>query len=275
MTGDLKVSVNIPTYNSEETIGECLQSVKEQTYPDIEIIVIDGFSHDGTLRIAREFGARTYFAKVLSDARRVGVEKSRGKYVLLLDSDQVLERNVIQRCVEKCENEGYDAVTLFEQSIMERDDLLHRVVAYDKWLLSSTRDEHVMYGSTIPRFFRKDVLKKIEWPRDLLIFDHYFIYLRALEAGAKTCFLDTKIYHHEPPTWASLIRKNYRYGRHYLKALGRDKRLVISHSIPRKVYITGKAFRNPSLFIGLLFLYLVKATSTTVGALSSLLSVVD
>jgi len=52
----MKVSVVIPTYNSANTIGTCLESIENQTYEDIEIIVVDNFSTDETAEIAKEYG---------------------------------------------------------------------------------------------------------------------------------------------------------------------------------------------------------------------------
>ena len=52
MKGKL-VSVNIPTYNSESTLEQCLKAVKNQTYKDIEIVIIDSYSKDKTLDIAK------------------------------------------------------------------------------------------------------------------------------------------------------------------------------------------------------------------------------
>ena len=81
-----KVSVNIPTYYSAQTLRETLESVRDQTWIDIEIIVIDSHSMDETRCIARDFGAKVFMADSLAEAREVGVRESTGKYILLLDS---------------------------------------------------------------------------------------------------------------------------------------------------------------------------------------------
>ena len=81
------VSVNIPTYNSESTLEQCLKAVKNQTYKNIEIIIVDSYSKDRTLEIAKKFNAKVIMCKgKLLEARILGTEKSKGEYVLLLDS---------------------------------------------------------------------------------------------------------------------------------------------------------------------------------------------
>jgi len=262
------VSVNIPTYNSERNLDECLRSVINQTYRNIEIILIDGYSRDRTLEIAKKYSAEVYFGKMLSERRRIGVEKSLGKYIFLLDSDQVLESDAVRKCVEKCEKEEYDMVTLFEKSIVERNTFVERIIAYDKWLFHSQHDDHAIYGTAIPRFFRASVLKRIDWPRDLLTFDHTFLHYEAVKTGAKACFMDVHIYHHETSSLAQVVKKFYSYGFYYIPALRKDKKLVIFHSMPRRAYFTRRALRDPLLFVGLFLLYLAKVIAAIAGALA-------
>lgn len=264
------VSVNIPTYNSEKTLDECLSSVVSQTYRNIEIIVIDSYSRDRTLEIAKKYGAKIYFGRStdLSQRRGIGVEKSLGKYILLLDSDQILEPDAITKCVEECEKKEYGMITFFEQSIIEKATFIERVIAYDKWLFHSQRDDDPIYGAAIPRFFRAEILKKISWPQGLITFDHSFIHYETIKTGARACFMDVYIYHHEPSSLTQVVRKFYYYGFYYVPALRKNKKLVILHSLPRRVYFSKKAFKNPALFMGLLLLYMVKGLATLAGVLA-------
>ena len=89
------ISVIIPTYNSEGTLALVLEAIKRQTYPKskIEVLVVDGGSKDSTVKIARK-----YHAKIVKNdkvhqvfAKHLGFIKSKGKYIVHLDSDEVLE----------------------------------------------------------------------------------------------------------------------------------------------------------------------------------------
>ena len=265
---ELLVSVNIPTYNSEKTMDECLQSVIGQTHPNIEIIIIDSYSRDRTLKISKDYGAKIYFANTLSDARKVGVENSLGEFVFFVDSDQILTIDVIRKCVEKCEKEGYDAITLFERSIIEKGTFTERVIAYDKWLFHSQHDDHPIYGSAIPRFFRIKILKRIKWPVGLGVQEHNLIYYEVAKIGAKVAFIDVPIYHHELHSLAQFVRKFYRYGLYYIPALRENRKLVAAHSMPRRTYFSKKALTKPSLFLGLFLLYFIKGFAGLIGALT-------
>jgi glycosyltransferase involved in cell wall biosynthesis len=87
----LKVSVNIPTYNRAHLIRHALDSVLRQTYPNVEIIVIDDGSTDGTGAVVAEYGDRVrYYYQPnggLGVARNAALEKSTGDLIAFLDSD--------------------------------------------------------------------------------------------------------------------------------------------------------------------------------------------
>jgi glycosyltransferase involved in cell wall biosynthesis len=86
------VSVIIPCYNAERYIAETLDSVFAQTYPAIEVIVVDDGSKDDTVKIAQKHKVRVLRQKngKVSAARNHGIRQSHGKYVLFLDHDDRL-----------------------------------------------------------------------------------------------------------------------------------------------------------------------------------------
>ena len=100
------VSVVIPTYNSQRTIGICLKSVREQTYSSIEVIVMDKNSSDRTSKIAESYGAKIFkLNSERTEAKNFGVKKALGEYVCFIDSDMELTPNVIEECVNLIEKD--------------------------------------------------------------------------------------------------------------------------------------------------------------------------
>lgn len=93
------VSVIIPTYNSSKTIERTLDSVFEQDYVNIEVIVVNDGSVDNTEDVLKKYKNRiTYFKQAnsgVSAARNLGFEKSKGNYIQYLDADDLLEKNKI------------------------------------------------------------------------------------------------------------------------------------------------------------------------------------
>ncbi len=92
------VSVVIPTYNRRDSVREAIASAVAQSYPDVEVIVVDDGSDDGTAEVVREFQEFQEFEAVqyvyqanrgVSAARNVGVARARGELIAFLDSDDV------------------------------------------------------------------------------------------------------------------------------------------------------------------------------------------
>ncbi|MEM2126856.1 MAG: glycosyltransferase family 2 protein, partial [Candidatus Bathyarchaeia archaeon] len=107
------VSVVIPTFNSEKTIEDCLKSIKNQTYRNIEIIIVDNYSQDKTIKIAKKYDVLIFSKKLgRSAARNFGAKKTMGDFLLFLDSDMVLTPKVIQECVEKIIKNKVDAIEI-------------------------------------------------------------------------------------------------------------------------------------------------------------------
>jgi len=85
------VSFVIPTLDSERTIGQCLESIKRQDYPKIEIVIVDGGSHDSTVKISSLYTSRIFLDRhSLGHARQTGANNSSGSIMGIFDSNVVL-----------------------------------------------------------------------------------------------------------------------------------------------------------------------------------------
>lgn len=124
------VSVIIPNYNYGRTIGMCLDSVSRQTYPRLEVVVVDDCSTDDSARIAREAGVTVLSTGTNSGVaatRNVGVRHARGEVLLFLDSDVALAPDAVHKAVTRLlaePNAGavcgiYEPVPLIRDSLVE------------------------------------------------------------------------------------------------------------------------------------------------------------
>lgn len=98
-----EVSVVVPAYNTAAFLGQCLESILAQSFKDFEVIIIDDGSTDNTLQVARDFEKRDPRVKVyrqdnqgLSGARNSGIEKSRGRWITGVDSDDLIHPDFLQ-----------------------------------------------------------------------------------------------------------------------------------------------------------------------------------
>ena len=99
------VSIIIPTYNSEKTLAKCLESIKKQTYKNIEVIVVDRFSADSTIEIAKRYGARIYQLDCeRAKAKNFGLGIARGEYIMFVDSDMEHDDKFIEEYITLRDN---------------------------------------------------------------------------------------------------------------------------------------------------------------------------
>jgi glycosyltransferase involved in cell wall biosynthesis len=108
---DVAISVIVPIFNEEKRIAECLKSLREQTYKDYEIIVVDGHSDDSTVKIAKKYADKVLFdnRKGAGSARNVGAKQARGEILAFIDGDCVADKQWLHM-MKKNFNNGCIAV---------------------------------------------------------------------------------------------------------------------------------------------------------------------
>ena len=104
---EIKISVVVPIYNSERYLHKCIDSLLEQTYSNIEVILVDDGSTDSSPKICDEYAAVDKRVKVIHQknarigaARNNGIEASSGNYITFIDSDDYLELDAYEKCVD-------------------------------------------------------------------------------------------------------------------------------------------------------------------------------
>jgi len=113
------VSVIIPVYNSARTIDRCIASVRNQTFQNWEIIVVDSDSSDNTEALVRKccdrLGGKCRYYKIRhrfqAAKRNLGARMAKGDYLFLLDSDEYMSRNALESCLKHA-GRGYEACSI-------------------------------------------------------------------------------------------------------------------------------------------------------------------
>ena len=98
-----KVSVIVPVYNTEKYLERCIDSIISQSFKDFELILINDGSKDKSLSIMKEYAKKDKRIKVFDQnnkgpaiTRNFGINKSKAKYVMFIDSDDYIDDNYIQ-----------------------------------------------------------------------------------------------------------------------------------------------------------------------------------
>jgi len=108
MNSEPKVSIIIPTYNQSQYLEEAMESVLNQTYQNIEIIIVDDGSTDNTSEVVKSFDNKIIYIpqknKGASSARNAGIKKAQGQYVAFLDSDDMWIKNKLEKQIKFIQN---------------------------------------------------------------------------------------------------------------------------------------------------------------------------
>lgn len=266
------VTVIIATYSSRRTIEKCLISIKNQTYKNIEIIVIDSYEYDEKERKKCEKIIRKY-AKYYIDGpersiqRNRGIEKAKGAYILVIDQDMYLTKNVVKECVEVLASKKYIALNVPEISIGK--GYWTECVALERYIsvyLESGMNECCRF------FRRKDALKiKGYDPKVVGVEDSDFHY--RIQKLGKIGKIKNHINHDEGRTkfWGR-VRKKYYYSRAFREYLKRYPQIAAGQFLPfKKAYLKhiNLLLKKPHITLGIIAL---RGAEVTAGGLGMIIN---
>lgn len=264
------VSTITPVLNGEQYIAENLQSLKGQNYPNIEIIVVDNFSTDKTVEIAKKMGATVYQkGPERASQDNYGVQMAKGKYVFITGCDMAVDKDYIEKCVERCERGGFDAVYA---SVKSRTwNYWSRVKGLERYLYIGD-DTH-----EAARFFRRDVFLELGGFDASLVLhaDDYDMQRKLNEGGYKTGRIDSyEVHIDEIDSLKEVFFKSFYYGLHSWEYMKRYKGSAVNQLSPiRSVFF--KKYKillaHPLLTLGMVIFKIVQYTSATAGLLFSML----
>lgn len=162
----MKISIVTVCYNSAKTIRDTIESVLSQTYADVEYIIVDGASTDGTIEIVDSY--RNQVSKFISepdhgiyDAMNKGIAAATGDVVGLLNSDDVYEHKDVLTDVVSSFSERSSADIIFGDVVFASPDNMNRVVRY--YRSSHFRPWKLRFGWMPPHpatFVRREVYEK-------------------------------------------------------------------------------------------------------------------
>jgi len=205
---DALVSVVVPTRNNERTIEACLTSVRRQTHPAVELIVVDNSSEDSTWSVAQRLADQVVLAGPERSAQRnKGIELARGEWVLWLDSDMVLPPETIAQALSTAKSTGALGIALPERTVGSGFWTSCRALERQCYL-----DDPLLHN---PRLIRREILVgdggfalSMSGPEDA------DLRLRMRAAGAPIELGSVLVDHDEGRlTVRSVMEKRYYYGR--------------------------------------------------------------
>lgn len=158
MGNDISVSIIVPVYNTEKYLVRCVESLINQTFNNIEIILINDGSTDKSLNIINEYKKKDRRIKLINNknngvsySRNIGIKESKGSYIMFVDSDDWIDKNTIEDMYNLAEKNSYDLV----------------MCSYTKEFLSGSKEKKIILGDKIiyeKKDIEKELLRKLIGP---------------------------------------------------------------------------------------------------------------
>lgn len=206
------VSIIIPVYNGEKHIKKCVEKLLQQTYPKIEIIIVNDGSVDNTESILENLSRQNNNIKLInksntgvSDTRNRGIKESKGEYILFLDSDDFLEKDAVEQMIKKIGKNKIDLL-IFGFKVLGSSNRLNdtstlKKLCYSKELkkdllrsIISTKNN--IFGYVWRAMYSKKLLieNKILFPKGIKISEDYMFLLNAIHCS-ENIFIDKNEYY--------------------------------------------------------------------------------
>ena len=218
------VTIVLPIYNVEKYLERCLKSVINQTYSNLEIILVDDGSPDSCPRICDEWAKKDARIKVihkqnegLGFARNTGIENATGNFILFIDSDDYIELNLVEECYKEAINHNADII-LFGLNkidknghIIEKKELVAQKYIYKgneiinqllPDIISNKNDKH--HNINLPMtawsgMYSMDMIRKATWrfvsEREIIAEDIYSL-LNLYYYAQKVVIIPTALYNY-------------------------------------------------------------------------------
>lgn len=257
------VSIVITTKNEEPNIERLLKSIKNQSYKQIEIIVVDNNSADNTKIVAKKYTPKVYnFGPERSAQRNFGASKSSGEYIIFIDADMELTPNVVQDVVRSAKKQNSRAITIPERTV--GNGFIQKVRRFEREMYMGEKDYEVA------RCFTKGVFDEfggydtaLTGPED---YDLPYRISSKYKVGRSHEYI---LHHEENLTLHGLLKKKYYYANRGAKYATKHPKLVWvqGNVLFRKVYFKNwkKFVTHPLLGISFITVRILEAIWSLAG----------
>lgn len=209
-----KISVIMPSLNVEDYMEECLTSVLNQTFRDIEVICVDAGSTDKTLDIIKKYQEKDERIKILSSDKKsygyqvnMGISESKGKYISIVETDDYIDSQMLETLYSYSQDDtidiiksnfyylnDYDEDVEIVKDISKRDVPTEKIITLKEEPLFVEGHPSIWAGIYSKEFLQKNNIKFLEVPKGGWV-DNPFFYETALKAE-KIIYIDDAFYYY-------------------------------------------------------------------------------
>ncbi len=212
-----KLSVLIPAYNEEKTIGECIRAVLASNYPKVEITVIDDGSTDKTSEIAKKNGVRVIKTNHLGKASALndGLRKVNGDIIVVIDADSKIKKDALTKLASQFNDKDVGVASGLVKT--GGSSIIERFQKIEYAFVSALIKQHSNVGIPIPfvygavSAFRKKALEDIGGFKGKTLVEDSDTYLEIIFKGWKAKAVDAMIETKPAKSLAALVKQRIRW----------------------------------------------------------------
>ncbi len=230
------VSIVVTTKNESDVIGRLLQSIKSQSYKNIETIVVDNHSIDQTSDISKKFTKKVYVkGPERSSQRNFGADNAKGKFILFLDADMELSERVVEECIQESIASNFGAAVIPEVSLGQT--FWEKVKVFER----SFYEKQGSRWTDAARFFKRDVFYQCgKYDENITGPEDWDLAETVRSRGFSIGRIRSVIYHYERiPNPFKMAKKMYYYGLKSHRSLSKQNTSIFS---PKTIYFLRKEF---------------------------------
>lgn len=203
------ISIIIPVYNAERYLDDCIQSVLNQTYDNIEIVLVDDGSKDKSAAICDSYANNYENIKVLHNenqgpaaSRKYGIENANGSLVMFIDSDDWIECDTLEVMIQELNLSEADIVTCFYVDVYNNGKrIVHQTFQENVIEINSfSQSVHEIHGArhlnTGPwaKLYKKELFSNVDFRENITIGEDYTMLLQVLHNASKVRMLNQVFY---------------------------------------------------------------------------------
>ena len=225
------ISVIVPIYNGEKYLEECLESIINQTYKNLQIILIDDGSKDKSGKICDEYAKKDMRIEVIhkenagvSAARNTGLDNARGEWITFIDADDSVERDFCNNLMQNETNDvdcvicGYNRLINGKKIKIQSIGFSNKFEDSRKYLINSLNPQ-TGAGFSPMKIIRMSVIGNIRFNENLEVAEDALFNIQLSENIRKIIFINEKLYNYRLNTNSTVKKYDNNYADKYLKAM--------------------------------------------------------